>query len=232
MPGYPIDALLGQLRALADEKYRAFNESLTPGAEGRSFGVRMPALRKVARQILRKDPFGFLDASLQKPVHEISLLHAIVLSKADCPAEQRIARLRAFVPAIDNWAVCDLLCNDLKPAGSLLEDLLPFLKECIGSGREFEVRFGYVMLMLYYRSPEYIDETFRLYAAFSHEGYYARMGAAWGISFLYVDYPKRTLEFLRTDSLDRFTHNKAIRKCIESYRIPDEEKQRLKTLLR
>lgn len=232
MAAYPIDALTGQLRSLADEKYRAFNESLTPGAEGTSLGVRMPALRKVARQIMKDDPSAFLDASLNSPVHEINLLHAIVLAKEDCSIETKLARIRDFVPTISNWAVCDVFCNDLKPAGKFLDALLPLLREYARSESEFEVRFAYVMLMLYYRGAAYICETFRIYAAFRHDGYYAKMGAAWGISYLYVDYPAQTVEFLMHDSLDDFTHNKAIRKCIESLRVSAEEKQRLRALLR
>jgi len=232
MPDYPIDTLLTELRALADEKYRAFNEALTPGAEGTSLGVRMPALRKAARRILKDNPSAFLDASLNSPVHEIRLLHAIVLAKEAASPAQRLARLRSFVPTIDNWAVCDLLCNDLKPSGEFRVALLPLLSEYASSSREFEVRFALVTLMLYYRDSEHIDETFRVYASFRHEGYYAQMGAAWGLSYLYVDYPERTANLLCTGTLDRFTHNKAIQKCIESYRISDEDKHCLRTLRR
>lgn len=232
MPAYPIDALTEQLRSLADEKYRAFNESLTPGAEGTSMGVRMPALRKVARQILKDDPAAFLDASLDSPVHEIRLLHAIILAKEPCSDSQRLARIQAFVPLIDNWAVCDLLCNDLKPADEFRKMLLPLLQEYARSTNEFEVRFALVMLMLYFRDPPYIDETFSVYSAFRHEGYYARMGAAWGLSFLYIDWPQRTLALLESHILDRFTHNKAIQKCIESYRISENAKHFLRVLRR
>jgi len=84
----------------------------------------------------------------------------------------------------------------------------------------------------FYCDDEHIDETLRLYSVFCHEGYYARMGAAWGISFLYIDYPLRTIGLLQSGTLDRFTHNKAIQKCIESYRISDEDKHCLRTLRR
>lgn len=145
---------------------------------------------------------------------------------------QKLNRIRAFVPTIGNWAVCDLLCNDLKPSPELTEALLPCLREYARSEREYEVRFAYVMLMTYYRDPGHIDEIFRLYAAFGHDGYYAKMGVAWGLSFLYIDWPERTLAFLKSNSLDRFTHNKAIQKCIESYRVSDQDKQIMRTLRR
>lgn len=229
---YDLHPLLRELEARADERYRRFNESLTPGAENRSIGVRMPVLRATARAILRDDPEGFLTASLNSGVHELRLLHAIVLAQYKCSFEDRIARLAAFVPTIDNWAVCDTLCNDLKPRPEQLDALLDFIRECLNSGREFEVRFGCVMLMLYYHGDDRIDETLRLYAGFRHDGYYARMGAAWGLSMLFVFQRAQTLHFLQTDALDRFTHNTAIRKCIESRQIADSDKRLLRALRR
>ena len=93
MPGTPIEAVIEQLRELADEEFRTFNESLTPGIEGKSLGVRMPALRKVAKQILKNDSTGFLDASLNSAVHEINLLHAIMLAGEVCTCDQKLIRI-------------------------------------------------------------------------------------------------------------------------------------------
>ena len=225
-------ALIEQLEALADEKYRVFNEKLTPGTAGNLLGVRMPALRRIAGQILHSDPAGFLDASLYSALHELRMLHVIVLAREATDAVGRLSRIRACVPTLENWAVCDTLCNDLKPDEELKALLLPDLRVWAQSAREFEARFAYVMLMLYYRDAAHIDETLRLYAAFHHEGYYARMGAAWGLSFLYIDWPGRTLDILKGGSLDRFTHNKAIQKIIESYRVSDADKALLRTLRR
>lgn len=227
-----LEAILAELSSLADEKYRRFNESLTPGTEEKSIGVRMGPLRKIAHRILSENPIEFLDISLSHEVHEVRLLHAIVLAKSNESIETKLKRLQDFVPTIDNWAVCDLLCNDLKPSGAFLNLLLPLLQKYAQSDQQFEVRFAYVMLMLYCRTPAHIDKTFSLYARFHHEGYYARMGVAWGLSYLYVDYPERTIEFLKTHTLDPFTHNKTIQKIIESLRVSDAEKQLLRTLRR
>lgn len=227
-----MEWILELLRENADEKYRVFNERLTPGTEGCSLGVRTPALRKIALRILAGDAAAFLDSSLGSDLHEINLLHAIVLAKCNLTFEERLDRLRAFVPTIGNWAVCDVLCGDLKPAAECLEEMLAFLLPYLKSKKEFEQRFGYVMLMMYFHSDAFIDRTLALYADFSHEGYYARMGAAWGLSILFVHQREKVLAFLKSDSLDRFTHNKAIQKCIESLQVSAEDKQLLRSLKR
>ena len=53
------DILLERLRRESDERYRVFNESLIPGTE-RTYGVRAPALRKIAKELLQGDWRAFL----------------------------------------------------------------------------------------------------------------------------------------------------------------------------
>ena len=61
---------------------------------------------------------------------------------------------------------------------------------------------------------------------------YVKMAAAWAVSVCYVKFPEKTEVFLRKNLLDDFTHNKAIQKIRESYRVSKEEKERLKELRR
>ena len=58
------------------------------------------------------------------------------------------------------------------------------------------------------------------------------MAAAWAVSVCYVKFPEKTEVFLRKNLLDDFTHNKAIQKIRESYRVSKEDKERLKELRR
>ena len=48
-------ALLSKLSELGDPKYKAFNESLIPGTST-AYGVRVPALRDMARSIVKSGP--------------------------------------------------------------------------------------------------------------------------------------------------------------------------------
>ena len=58
------------------------------------------------------------------------------------------------------------------------------------------------------------------------------MAVAWLISIAYVKQKEKTLEYLKNNQLDDFTHNKAIQKIIESYRVSQKEKEFIKTLKR
>ena len=224
MERYDIDALTGRLEALADPDYRAFNEGLVPGAEARSLGVRLPQLRAIAGEILRSDWRGFLQASRTAELFELKMLHGIVLGGAKCEIGEKIALTDAFLPQVDNWAVCDALCSSFKPRAKDREALFGFLLGCADSPAEFRRRFGLVMMMSRYRDDPYAERVLAAYRRFRHEGYYARMGAAWGLATLFPYRREGVLEILRDGVLDDFTHARAIQKIRESYRVSDADK--------
>lgn len=58
------------------------------------------------------------------------------------------------------------------------------------------------------------------------------MAVAWAISIAYIKFPKETMELLKHNELDDFTYNKALQKIIESYRVSDEEKEKIRKMKR
>lgn len=229
---FDTEALVARLEALADEKYRTFSEGLIPGAENTSLGVRTPALRAISRELLKGDWRAFLEASRSHPLYEMRLLHAMVLGGAKCPADEKQRLIDAFLPRVDNWAVCDALCSSLKPKGADKDALFDFVCDCAASPIEFRKRFGLVMMMSRYPEDAYADRVLAAYRGFAHDGYYARMGAAWGLATLFLTHRDGMLAILRENLWDPFTHNKAIQKLCESYRVSDADKQLARGLRR
>ena len=149
-------------------------------------------------------------------------------------AERRLSYIERFIPRIDNWAICDTFCGDLKFADKEENRQLVwnFLQPYLSDEREFFVRFGTVLLLSHCVDEEHIDSVLRLMEGVRHEGYYAKMAVAWTLSVCYVKFPEKTEKILRTGSLDNFTQNKTIQKIRESYRVSKEDKQRLNLLKR
>ena len=58
------------------------------------------------------------------------------------------------------------------------------------------------------------------------------MALAWLLSVSFIKQKDKTIKYLKNNKLDDFTHNKAIQKIIESYRVTKEEKEFIKTLKR
>lgn len=117
--------LLERLRRESDERYRVFNESLIPGTE-RTYGVRAPALRAIAKELLRGDWRDFLSL-VRADSHEERLLQGMVCAGAKCSLEEKLTLLRAFLPRINNWAVCDMTAGDCKVEGKRSARCMGFL---------------------------------------------------------------------------------------------------------
>ena len=231
-PPFDTDALVKRLAAMSDDGYRDFSAALIPGSGERMLGVRVPKLRAVAKELLKGDWRAFLEASRDSRIYEMRLLHGYVLGGAKCAIEEKLALTEAFLPYIDNWAVCDGFCSSYRIKADGREKLFAFVKACAESDIEFRKRFGLIMLMNCFHDAPYIDGTMAVYRGFAHPGYYARMGAAWGLATLYLHAPEDALAILRENLWDDFTHNKAIQKLRESYRVSDADKEMLKTLRR
>ena len=155
-----------------------------------------------------------------------------VLGGAKCPIREKLALVDAFLPFVDNWAVCDGLCSTFKPRANEADAVFDFACACAESDVEFRKRFGLIMLMSYYHEPPRVDRVMEIYRGFAHPGYYARMGAAWGLATLFLYRREAALDILKSGAWDAFTHNKAIQKLRESYRVPDDDKRMLLALRR
>lgn len=135
-----------------------------------------------------------------------------------------------FVPRINNWAVCDIFCGELKKAiRKGREPMWQFIQPYLISREEFEIRFGIVMLF-HYIDEEHIDSLLTYADTFQHEAYYARMAMAWMISICFVKFPQKTMKYMKQSKLDNWTYNKALQKAIESFRIDKKTKDILRSM--
>lgn len=219
--------ILSQLDALRDEKYRKFNESLIPGAEGTSYGVRLPQLRTIAKEIIKGDWQQFISDAEGSNIYEIIMLRGLVIATVPCEYNERLKMIAGFVPAINNWAVCDCVTASIKSAAKNLPETFTFLKPYLESCEEFELRFGVVMLMDYFITEEYIDRVLEIYQNIRHEAYYVNMALAWALSVCFVKFREKTLAVFQSQPLSPWVQNKAIQKCRESRRVTAEDKEML-----
>ena len=222
-----FSGILAELDALRDEKYRKFNESLIPGAEGTSYGVRLPQLRIMAKAIIKGNWEQFLEDAKGSDIYEIIMLRGLVIATVPCSYAQRLLMLADFVPAIHNWAVCDCVTSSIKSAKKHLPETWEFLRPYLESREEFPLRFAVVMLMDYFITEEYIDRVLDLYRNLRHEAYYVNMAIAWALSVCFVKFREKTLPLFQTQVLSPWVHNKAIQKCRESRRVSAEDKEML-----
>lgn len=225
-----MDNVREQLFAKQDLKYKEFHSSLCPNVD-KIIGVRVPELRKMAKEIALQDYAQFLEQSKDEYYEEL-VLQGLVIGYAKISIEEIFKYLEIFVPKINSWAVCDTTCSNLKITKKYMKEMWKFLEQYINSKNEYEIRFALVMYLNYYLTDEYIDEILHKIDKITNKEYYVQMAIAWLLSFAYIKQKKKTEKYLLKNNLDEFTQNKAIQKICESYRVSNENKEKLRKLKR
>lgn len=228
-----VQEIREQLFQLSEESYKDFNRNIVPGEE-RMIGVRLPALRKLARETAKSSGREYLDEAAEAmgpdSLHEEIMLYGMVLGYTKMEKEERAERLDRFVPLIRTWAICDTCVTGYKFMEKEPDYWFDYLKRYETSDKEFDLRFMIISMLSHFIDDRHIDEVLRLCGSICNDGYYTKMGVAWTVSVCYVKYPEKTRKFLESGVMDEFTHNKSIQKIRESYRVSREEKEELKKL--
>ena len=220
----------------ADEKFRDFSSSLCPNDDKDSFlGVRTPIIKKYAKNLLKKYQLQDLIGNIQNYYYEEILLEGLIISYSKVELDEKLKYVKQFVPKIINWAICDTFCASFKFSETEKEVVWDFINKYKDSPKEFEIRFYLIMMMDHFICDGYIDQVLENTDYIGNkkfEYYYVKMAIAWLISESYVEYKQKTEGYLKSNSLDNWTHNKAIQKIRESYRVSKEEKEKLKEMKR
>ncbi|ARK20868.1 DNA alkylation repair protein [Sporosarcina ureae] len=225
------DTIRKQIFELQEASYQKFISALIPNIDN-VLGVRMPELRKLAKEIAKGDWRTYLQTANDEYFEEV-MLQGLVIGYAKADVEELLTYVETFVPKIDNWSVCDSFCTGLKFTKQNKERVWSFLQPYMISDKEYELRFGIVMLLDYYIEPDYIDRVLDLLDDVQHEGYYAKMAVAWALSICFVKLPDQTMKYLTGDhSLDLFTYNKALQKITESTRVGADVKEIIRGMKR
>ena len=219
-----------ELFSLQDKKYQKFQIKLCPGIEN-IIGIRVPILRNYAKELLKKYDFKELMECINDNYYEEIMLQGMLIGGAKEDFDIIIKYIEAFIPKINNWAVCDTFCTGLKITKKRKDEMWFFLQKYLKSKKEFEVRFGIVMILGYFIDEKYLEENLKIFNSINVNKYYVQMAVAWAISICLIKYYDRTVKYLQEEAdLDNFTYNKSIQKAIESYRITNEQKDFLRNM--
>ena len=219
-----------ELFDMQDKKYQEFQKKLCPDTES-IIGIRIPILRNYGKKLLKKYNFKDIMECINDNYYEEIMLQGMLIGGAKENFDVIISYIQEFIPKIDNWAVCDTFCTGLKITKNNKDEMWLFLQKYLKSKKEFEVRFGVVMILDYFIDEEHLEENFKIFNNIKVDRYYVQMAVAWAISICLIKYYDRTVKYLQEEAdLDNFTYNKSIQKAIESYRITDEQKEFLRSM--
>ncbi len=190
-------------------------------------GVRTPFMRQIAKELFgTKEAQEFLKVLPHKYFEE-NLIHFFLISLIK-DFDECIKEVERFLPFVDCWCVSDQ--SSPKVFKKNHQKLLPFIKKWIASDHVYTSRFGIRILMNEFLEEDFQTEYLELVSAKKGDDYYLKMMIAWYFATALAKRYDESVKFIENKKLDKWTHNKAIQKAIESFRVSDEHKQYLKTL--
>ena len=218
------EEFLDYLKSLSDIEYKKFSNNIV-NTKLEIIGVRVPILRKIAKNILKTDVEEFFKC-VGNHYYEEVFIEGIVLS---CCNEGILDKnLIKFIEKIDNWAIVDSFCSNLKVVNKRMDKYWIYFVDLINLNKEFQSRVSIVIMMNYYLIDDYIDRVLKIISSIQSEYYYINMAISWLLSVAVIKYPDKVIELLKSKSLSKFVQNKTISKIQDSYRIDKELKEYVK----
>lgn len=218
------------LKGMSTDKHKAFLTKLIPNIDSSSIlGIKNPNLKALAKKLAKENPQQTEDFLLDLP-HEYleeNMLHAFLISNIK-DFTTCVEKIEAFSMYIDNWAVCD----SLRPAifKKYTKELYPFIEKSIDSNHDYTKRMSMGFLLSYYLNENFAPSHLDLVASNNGEDYYVKMMVAWYFSMALAKQYETIIKYIENPTLEKWTHNKAIQKAIESRQVSQERKDYLRSL--
>ena len=211
-----------------DKKYGDFGAKLIPGFPREKFiGIRAPEYKNILKRIKGDEVIPVFLSTLPHTYHEENCLHVALINKIK-DFDECLAALEKFMPYIDNWAVND----GVNPVcfKKHRDELIGLVQKWISSEATYTRRCGMKILMANYLDEDFKPEYLDLPADLRSGEYYVNMMTAWLFAEALVKQWDTAVKYIEGHRLDDWTHNKTIQKACESFRVPNERKEYLRSL--
>lgn len=211
----------------SEEKYATFQKNL--GLKNTNLiGVRIPELRKMAKNIVKDNNYMQYLKECNYEYFEEKLLVGFIIGYAKINIDKRLELLDDFIPRIDNWAVTDCSVSTYKFIKKDREKVFKYINNRLKINTEFNLRFCIVTYLVYFLEENYINEVLENITNIKSKEYYVQMAVSWCLAEAYFKYPEKVEEILKNNILDTFIQNKTIQKIQESLKISKDKKENVK----
>ncbi len=217
--------IIKDLFEMQDEEYKEFHAKLIPTVKKEKIiGVRTPMLRKYAKELNKTAQAKEFMNQLPHNYYEENNLQAFLIEGIK-DYKACIQAVNEFLPYVDNWATCDMMSPPVFK--KYRDELFEQIKIWINTDDVYTIRFAIKTLMSLYLDEYFADAHLELVANVKHKDYYVKMVVAWYFATALAKQYEKTLPYIKANKLEVWTHNKAIQKAKESYRISNEHKEEL-----
>ena len=220
--------IIKELFNMQDLKYKEFHSKLMPTVpSGKIIGVRVPYLRKFSKMVFKAGEYESFLSALPHHFYEEDNVHAFIVEQIN-EFDTALKYTEEFLPYIDNWATCDMFMPKVFLKNR--ECLLPYIYRWLESEHPYVIMYAIKLLMTLFLDENFNESYMEKVASIRSEEYYVKMMVAWYFATALAKQREKALIYITDKKLDTWTHNKAIQKAVESYRISEEDKNYLRTL--
>ena len=218
-----------RLMDMRDEKYHDFASKLIPNvSKDTVIGVRLPEIRILSKELIKNGEYLDFINELPHTYLEEYHLHGFIISSIK-DVSICISEIDKFLPYVDNWSVCDSLRP--KCFAKNKKEALAYIKKLLKSDKTYTKRFAIEMLMVHFLDDDFSVDFLDTVSKVEGEDYYLKMMAAWYFATALAKQYDAALPYFEKRLIeDKWTHNKAIQKAIESYRVSEGKKEHIKKL--
>lgn len=219
------EELINSLFKKANADYLEFTKKITNPGLIKMIGVKIPELRKIAKETAKTD-FASYYSFYQGKYFEERMLLGMSIGYSDIDIYDKY--LEIYAKEITDWSLCDSVASSLKLIKKNNEHFYPLVLKLIETNQEFIIRFGLVILLFHYMNDDYIDEILKICLTIQSDAYYVKMAVSWVLCECFIKYPSKTDKYISSQYLSSFILNKTISKICDSFRVSKETKEMLK----
>lgn len=217
-----IKSFQDYLKSFANKEKQVWTKNLLK-TDMSVLALKTSEIKNITKEISQGNYLSFLDLNLWEYYENTAINGFLISSIKDFKTMKRY--LDIYASQADNWATCDLLKFNIK---NNEKEFMNLSKEYIKSSKPFVRRIGVGILFSFVKNEKYIDEIISILDKFQNEKeYYVNMINAWLLCECFINHRYKTLEYFKKNKLNKFTINKGIQKCRESFRVSDRDKEML-----
>ncbi|MBE6156279.1 MAG: DNA alkylation repair protein [Firmicutes bacterium] len=221
----------GSLNKYINLEYKKFHEKICQ-TNYEILGIKIPILRKIVKELLKKYSYQEILNNLNNDYYEHVMMQSLVIANCNVDYKERLKLIDKFLPKIDNWAICDIFCSELKFTKKHKKEFLNYITPYFQNQNEYYQRFAIVIVLDYYINDDYINFILNKILEIKSDYYYVKMAISWCLSICLVKHFDVTKVFFNANKykFDKWTYNKALQKARESLRISKEKKKILQKM--
>lgn len=237
-----IHPICQDLIAEMDEAYAKFDYKLNPQTDpSRILGIRVPILRKFTKDLIKESKVDLalknqIDEFLQCSSHaylEEDLIHALLINEIK-DWESMKTQLLLFFSRIDSWKACDILSpkflkRKMKDHAFKIQ-FQKEMKDWLQAENIYQARFAMIVFMNHFLKENYSKEIVDWIAYPKRPDFYFWMAQSWFLATAMIDHFEDVYEVLNDSCISENVYKKSISKGLESFRVSDENKEKLRNL--